>query len=63
MKILSLMLPTNFKNMDSIKKNVLATSLKKKLLKKFFIEFEICTIKAFGQIKFTKKFCAWKNLS
>ena len=44
MKIVSLMLPADLKNMDSIK-NRHSHHLKKKLPTKFFIHFKICTIK------------------
>ena len=50
------MLPADLKNMDSRKKTVVATILNKKLPKKFFVHFNICTIKAFGQISFEENF-------
>ena len=56
MKIVSLMLPANLKNMDSRKKTVIATNVKKKLPKNFVIHFKLYTIKDFGQISFKRNF-------
>ena len=56
MKIVSLMLPADLKNMDWRKKTVIVTILKKTLPKKFVYP----RIKAFGQILLTKKFLAEK---
>ena len=53
MKKVSLMLLGDLKNMDPRKKTVIATNLKKKkITKKNFINFKLCTIKDFSQISF-----------
>ena len=57
MKIVSLMLLADLKNMDSRKKTVIATnSKKKKITIKICIHLKLCTIKDFGQISFKKNF-------
>ena len=57
MKIVSLMLSADLKNMDSRKKTVTATNLKKKTLpKKLSIHFKLCKIKDNGQISLKRNF-------
>ena len=54
MKIVLLMLPADLKNMNSRKKTVIVTILRKKITKKVCIPFKICRTKAFGQIVLKK---------
>ena len=56
MKIVSLMLLADLKNMDSRKKTVIATNSKKKSTIQICIHLKLCTIKDFGQISFKKNF-------
>ena len=55
MKIVSLMLPADLKNMDS-RKNRHSQHFEKKITKKVCIPFKICRIKAVDQILFLKNF-------